>query len=45
MNGGFVIAARTLDKARADLLGIIGEYNFYLCVSALIFGNLPDSTQ
>src|SRR5262249_32715135 len=29
--GGFVIAARMLDKARADLLGINGEYNFYLC--------------
>ena len=27
--GGFVIAARMLDKARADLLGINGEYNFY----------------
>jgi hypothetical protein len=26
--GGFVIAARTLDKTRADLLGINGEYNF-----------------
>src|SRR5215831_8542508 len=26
--GGFVIAARMLDKARADLLGIHGEYNF-----------------
>jgi Domain of unknown function (DUF5069) len=24
--GGFVIAARMLDKARADLLGINGEY-------------------
>lgn len=29
--GGFVIAARMLDKARADLLGINGEYNFYRC--------------
>jgi hypothetical protein len=29
--GGFVIAARMLDKARADLLGIDGEYNFYPC--------------
>jgi hypothetical protein len=27
--GGFVIAARMLDKARADLLGINGEYSFY----------------
>jgi hypothetical protein len=27
--GRFVIAARMLDKARADLLGINGEYNFY----------------
>ena len=29
--GGFVIAARMLDKARAHLLGIVGEYNFYPC--------------
>jgi hypothetical protein len=29
--GGVVIAARMLDKARADLLGIHGEYNFYPC--------------
>ena len=29
--GGFVIAAPMLDKARADLLGISGEYNFYPC--------------
>lgn len=29
--GGFVIATRMLDKARADLLGINGEYNFYPC--------------
>ena len=43
--GGFVIAARMLDKARADLLGINGEYNFIRAASAPIFGNLPDSTQ
>ena len=29
--GGFVIGARMLDKARADLLGNNGEYNFYPC--------------
>jgi len=29
--GGLVIAARMLDKARADLLGINGEYVFYPC--------------
>ena len=29
--GGFVIAARMLDKARADVLGINGEYNYYPC--------------
>ena len=29
--GGFVIAARMVDKARADLLGIHGEYSFYPC--------------
>jgi hypothetical protein len=28
---GFVIAARMVDKARADRLGINGEYNFYPC--------------
>ncbi|MGH8100326.1 MAG: DUF5069 domain-containing protein [Chthoniobacterales bacterium] len=26
--GGFVIAARMLDKARVDVLGNNGEYNF-----------------
>lgn len=29
--GGFVIAARMLDKARADLLGMQGEYNYFPC--------------
>jgi hypothetical protein len=29
--GGFVIAARMLDKARADLMGSNGEYNYYPC--------------
>lgn len=29
--GGFVIAARMLDKARADVLGIRGEYNYFPC--------------
>ena len=29
--GGFVITARMLDKARADILGTNGEYNFYPC--------------
>jgi hypothetical protein len=29
--GGFVIAARSLDKCRAFLLGINGEYNFQPC--------------
>ncbi len=29
--GGFVIAARMLDKARADALGWAGDYNFYPC--------------
>jgi hypothetical protein len=43
--GGFVIAARMVDKARADLLGINGEYNFYPCGSAPTFGNLPGSTR
>src|SRR5436189_558031 len=29
--GGFVIAARMLDKGRADFLGIHVEYNYYPC--------------
>lgn len=29
--GGFVIGARMLDKARADILGINGEYNYFPC--------------
>ncbi|MDB6058668.1 MAG: uncharacterized protein JWO95_2512 [Verrucomicrobiales bacterium] len=29
--GGLVIAARMVDKARADILGINGEYNFFPC--------------
>jgi hypothetical protein len=29
--GGFLIGARMLDKARADLLGIHGEYNYFPC--------------
>ena len=29
--GGYVIAARSLDKARAFLLGMNGEYNFHPC--------------
>jgi hypothetical protein len=29
--GGFVIGARMLDKARAEVLGINGEYNYYPC--------------
>ena len=43
--GGFVIAARMLDKARADLLGINGEYNFIRAASAPIFGNSLVSTR
>jgi len=37
--GGFVIAARMLDKARAHLLGINGEYNFYPCGLGAYFGH------
>ena len=29
--GGYVILARCLDKGRADLLGINGEYNYWYC--------------
>ncbi|MDH3257706.1 MAG: DUF5069 domain-containing protein, partial [Nitrospinota bacterium] len=29
--GGYVILARCLDKGRADLLGINGEYNYWFC--------------
>ena len=40
--GGFVIAARMVDKARADLLGTNGEYNFYPCgLGACTFGSSP----
>jgi hypothetical protein len=34
--GGFVIAARMVDKAHADLLRINGEYNFYPCAWRLL---------
>lgn len=44
--GGFVIAARSLDKCRAFLLGINGEYNFQPCsLSAFVWeftGVTPD---
>ncbi|WAC18224.1 DUF5069 domain-containing protein [Luteolibacter sp. SL250] len=29
--GGYVIAARVVDKGRADLLGVLGEYNYHPC--------------
>jgi hypothetical protein len=29
--GGYVILARCLDKGRADLMGINGEYNYWYC--------------
>ena len=29
--GGYVIAARSVDKCRAALLGMNGEYNYYPC--------------
>jgi Domain of unknown function (DUF5069) len=35
--GRFVIAAQMLDKARADLLGMNGEYNFYPCGLGVYF--------
>ena len=31
MLGGYVIAARTVDKCRAFLLGMNGEYNYWPC--------------
>ena len=34
--GGYVIAARSVDKCRAALLGINGEYNYYPVPSLLI---------
>jgi hypothetical protein len=44
--GGHVIAARSLDKCRAFLLGINGEYNFHPCgLSAFLWeftGITPD---
>jgi len=37
--GGFVIAARSLDKCRASLLGVNGEYSFWPCsLGAELFG-------
>ena len=39
--GGFVIAARMVDKARADLLGVRGNITFIPADSALISGNSP----
>lgn len=36
--GGFVIGARMLDKARANILGINGEYNYYPCGLGAYFG-------
>ena len=29
--GGYVILSRCLDKGRADLMGINGEYNYWYC--------------
>jgi len=45
--GGFVIAARMLDKARADILGIQGEYNYYPCGLGAYFWKFTglDATQ
>lgn len=44
--GGYVIAARTLDKCRAFLVGMNGEYNFQPCgLSAFLWeftGITPD---
>jgi hypothetical protein len=44
--GGFVVAARSLDKCRAFLLGMNGEYNFQPCsLSAFLWeftGVTPD---
>lgn len=44
--GGYVIAARSLDKCRAFLLGMNGEYNFHPCgLSAFLWqftGITPD---
>jgi hypothetical protein len=44
--GGYVVAARSLDKCRALLAGVNGEYNFHPCgLSALLWeftGITPD---
>lgn len=46
MLGGYVIAARCVDKCRAFLLGINGEYNYWPCsLAGLLFaytGITPD---
>jgi len=45
--GGYVIAARCVDKCRAFLLGINGEYNYWPCSLASQWfsftGIMPDS--
>ncbi|MFV0415694.1 MAG: DUF5069 domain-containing protein [Chthoniobacterales bacterium] len=40
--GSFVIAARVVDKARADLLGINGEYNYHPCGLAAFLWKLTE---
>ena len=36
--GGYVIAARTLDKCRASLAGTLGEYKFDCPLDNFLFG-------
>ena len=43
--GGYVIAARSVDKCRAALLGINGEYNYYPCSLASHLFDFTGITQ
>ncbi len=43
--GGYVIAARCVDKCRAALLGINGEYNYYPCSLAAQLFEFTGITQ
>jgi hypothetical protein len=42
--GGYVIAARCLDKCRASLVGLNGEYNFHPCGLAAFLWNFTGVT-
>lgn len=43
--GGYVVAARCLDKCRASLVGLNGEYNFHPCGLAAFLWNFTGVTS